>query len=86
MKPSSFKILLSLSDFSGVLVRLFLHSSSDTGGESAADLPGKSDAVKIADAMWDYGCDFGANLSAENVYWGNCFGWNSTFEFELLVR
>ena len=86
MKPSSFKILLSLSDFSGVLVRLFLHSSSDTGGESAADLPGKSDAVKIADAMWDCGCDFGANLSAENVYWGNCFGWNSTFEFELLVQ
>jgi len=52
-------------------------------GESAADLPGKSDAVKIADAMWDCGCDFGANLSAENVYWGNCFGWNSTFEFEF---
>ena len=53
-------------------------------GEATADFPLKSDAVKIADAMWDYGCGFQANLSAEGVFWGNCFGWNSSFEWEWL--
>ena len=46
--------------------------------------PLKSDAVKIADAMWDHGCGFPANLSAEGVFWGNCFSWNSSFEWEWL--
>jgi len=52
-------------------------------GEATADFPLKSDAVKIADAMWDYGCGFQANLSAEGVFLGNCFGWNSSFEWEF---
>lgn len=46
--------------------------------------PLKSEAVKIADAMWDHGCGFQANLSAEGVFWGDCFQWNSSFEWEWL--
>ncbi|CAK9069374.1 unnamed protein product [Durusdinium trenchii] len=52
-------------------------------GEMSADLAGKAEALKIAQAMWDYGCGFGAELAAQNVSWGTCFGWNSTFEWEF---
>ncbi|CAK9048900.1 Uncharacterized protein SCF082_LOCUS27166 [Durusdinium trenchii] len=52
-------------------------------GESPADLALKDDALLIAEAMWDHGCDFPANLSARNISWGNCFNWNSTFEWDF---
>ncbi|CAE7710759.1 unnamed protein product [Symbiodinium pilosum] len=32
-----------------------------------ADLAGKSEAGLLAQAMWDHGCDFGANLSAQTL-------------------
>lgn len=52
-------------------------------GKSTVAFPLKSEAVKIADAMWDHGCGFQANLSAEGVFWGDCFQWNSSFEWEF---
>eukprot|EP00438_Fugacium_kawagutii_P006779 Skav210670 [mRNA] locus=scaffold4685:23762:26756:- [translate_table: standard] len=52
-------------------------------GESTADLHGKQDALLIAQAMWDHGCGFGANLSAENVMWGDCYSWNHSFDWDF---
>ena len=50
----------------------------------------------VAQAMWDHGCGFMClgfsrpmsieprqNLSAQNVSWGSCFAWNSSFEFNF---
>lgn len=42
-------------------------------GESEGELAGKREALLIAAAMWDHGCGFGANLSAQNVQWGDCY-------------
>lgn len=43
-------------------------------GESPVpSLHGKNDALLLAQAMWDHGCSFGANLSAQNVLWGDCY-------------
>eukprot|EP00913_Durusdinium_trenchii_P022383 g21027.t1 len=71
----------------GASEKLTLNWGSCTGmqayGEMSADLAGKAEALKIAQAMWDYGCGFGAELAAQNVSWGTCFGWNSTFEWEF---
>ena len=44
-----------------------------TFGESTGNLQGKQDALLIAQAMWDHGCGFGANLTAQNVLWGDCY-------------
>ena len=52
-------------------------------GNHAANLKGKQEALSIAQAMWDHGCGFQANLSAENISWGDCFSWNSSFEWEF---
>ena len=51
---------------------------------SDADLKGKAEAWKLAQAMWDYGCKFGDNMSAEGIDYGSCLNWNSgVFEFKL---
>jgi len=47
-------------------------------GESNASLHGKPEALLLSQAMWDHGCNFGANLSAQNVMWGDCYSWNSS--------
>ncbi|CAE7199229.1 unnamed protein product [Symbiodinium microadriaticum] len=52
-------------------------------GNQSANLKGKTEALAIARAMWDHGCGFQANLSAENISWGDCFSWNSSFEWEF---
>eukprot|EP00439_Symbiodinium_sp_Y106_P018497 s3841_g2.t1 len=51
--------------------------------EDNADLPAQEDALLLADAMWDHGCGFIANLSSQNVSWGNCFQWDAKFEWEF---
>lgn len=51
--------------------------------EDNADLPGQEDALLLADAMWEHGCGFIANLSSQNVTWGNCFQWDVKFDWEF---
>lgn len=52
-------------------------------GNQSATLAGKQEALLIAQAMWDHGCDFQVNLSAQNISWGNCFNWNSSFGWDF---
>lgn len=52
-------------------------------GNQSATLAGKQEALLIAQAMWDHGCDFQANLNAQNISWGNCFKWNSSFGWDF---
>ncbi|CAE7302044.1 unnamed protein product [Symbiodinium natans] len=50
--------------------------------QSEGNLQGKPEAAMLAQAMWDHGCGFAANLSAENVSWGTCDQWNTTFDWK----
>eukprot|EP00930_Biecheleria_cincta_P008936 TRINITY_DN11054_c0_g1_i2.p1 TRINITY_DN11054_c0_g1~~TRINITY_DN11054_c0_g1_i2.p1 ORF type:complete len:718 (+),score=95.50 TRINITY_DN11054_c0_g1_i2:1-2154(+) len=47
------------------------------------DFQGKSKLTNLADAMWDWGCGFGANLTAQNITWGTCRQWNSNFAWNF---
>ncbi|OLQ09416.1 hypothetical protein AK812_SmicGene7000 [Symbiodinium microadriaticum] len=58
-------------------------SQSAYATEDNADLPGQEDALLLADAMWEHGCGFIANLSSQNVTWGNCFQWDVKFDWEF---
>eukprot|EP00435_Cladocopium_sp_Y103_P040480 s646_g11.t1 len=53
------------------------------GNQASNYLSGKADALILARAMEDNGCDFLANLSAQNVSLGGCFSWNSKFSWEF---
>lgn len=53
------------------------------GSQDSANLKGQQEALLIAQAMWDHGCGFAANLSAENISWGSCFSWNPDFEWDF---
>eukprot|EP00438_Fugacium_kawagutii_P000726 Skav211045 [mRNA] locus=scaffold1434:314153:314887:- [translate_table: standard] len=33
--------------------------------------------------MWDHGCAFGDNLTAQNITWGDCFEWNSALGWDF---
>ena len=57
-----------------------------TFSQSDADLRGKADASILAQAMWDHGCQFQANLTAEGIStdFGGCVNWNdNVFDFEM---
>ena len=60
-----------------------LQTYGNLSANLSANLKGKEEALLIAQAMWDHGCGFQANLTAENISWGSCFGWNSSFEWEF---
>ena len=53
------------------------------GEENSTTLLGQNEALAIAQAMWDHGCGFQANLSGQNISWGNCFAWNSSFGWDF---
>jgi len=53
------------------------------GEANSSTLLGQTEAIAIAQAMWDHGCDFQANLSAQNISWGSCFAWNSSFGWDF---
>jgi len=46
-------------------------------------LDGQAEAKLLAQAMWDHGCGFGANLTAQNISWGTCVEWNPLFAWEF---
>lgn len=77
-KERSAAELRDLPQWAAWVEQLRLYSRSD------ADLKGKAEAEKLAQAMWDYGCQFGANLTAEGIDYGSCTTWNTNvFEFEM---
>eukprot|EP00439_Symbiodinium_sp_Y106_P085825 s102_g29.t8 len=52
--------------------------------QEEGSLMGKPEAARLAQAMWEHGCGFAANLSAEilgNISWGTCDQWNTTFDW-----
>lgn len=52
-------------------------------GLSPAQLDRQADALLIANAMWENGCGFMQNLTDQNISWGSCFAWSSTFNWEF---
>ncbi|CAJ1450174.1 unnamed protein product [Effrenium voratum] len=52
-------------------------------GQTSGSLSGQSEALRLAEAMWDHGCAFGQNLTAQNITWGNCFEWNPSFSWDF---
>ena len=53
------------------------------GSQTSSVLTGQADALILAQAMEDNGCDFMANLSAQNISLGGCFTWSSNFAWEF---
>lgn len=46
-------------------------------------LLGQAESLLLAQAMWDHGCDFGYNLSAQNISWGDCTAWNPALGWDF---
>lgn len=46
-------------------------------------LLGQNESLLLAQAMWDHGCDFGNNLSAQNITWGECTEWSSALGWDF---
>ncbi|CAJ1381709.1 unnamed protein product [Effrenium voratum] len=51
--------------------------------QAGGDMKGQKEALVLADAMWNYGCGFAPVVEAQNITWGNCFEWNTAFDWEL---
>ena len=50
---------------------------------SNGTLPGQSEASSLAEAMWNHGCEFGNNLTAQNITWGDCFEWSAALGWDF---
>ena len=50
--------------------------------QAGGDMKGQKEALVLADAMWNYGCGFAPVVEAQNITWGNCFEWNTAFDWE----
>ena len=50
---------------------------------SNGTLLGQSEAYSLAEAMWNNGCEFGNNLTAQNITWGDCFEWSAALGWEF---
>ncbi|CAJ1365905.1 unnamed protein product [Effrenium voratum] len=50
---------------------------------AGGNLDGQEEALLLAQALYDHGCGFGENLTAQNVTWGNCHEWNEDFDWDF---
>ncbi|CAJ1371006.1 unnamed protein product [Effrenium voratum] len=50
---------------------------------AGGNLDGQEEALLLAQALYDHGCGFGENLTAQNVTWGDCHEWNEDFDWDF---
>eukprot|EP00438_Fugacium_kawagutii_P019165 Skav219354 [mRNA] locus=scaffold76:477123:481309:- [translate_table: standard] len=61
----------------------WIQTIRDYGNSAETFLRGKAEALILAQAMEDNGCDFLTNLSEQNISLGGCFAWSNNFDWKF---